>query len=670
MPLRTTSVPSVGDPGVERTGEPDTSTPDALRVPARTTGRARRAGIMAVQAAAVGLGALAIVTWLYRLWDRSLSVPFENVYDARQVASSVRSLIDHGLFAENPALGAPFGRTRFDWPAAGELLQRAVIVMFGFVDRRYGVVMNAYYVFGFAAVAVVAFLVLRVLRFGFVVAAPIALLYAFLPYHFFHGESHLTRSAYFSAPLAALVLLSVLSFRGTLLRHPHQFPRSWSGLRRDVRWIRVGGVVGLAAVVALSETMTTVFTICALTIVAGLVAIRDRSPAVLVMAGAVALTIGIVYGAALLPNLAYWHDNGRNASAVRRIPIEQELYGLKISQLLLPIPEHRWSQLHSLQRDATDRTTIPSEGGQGLGALGALGFLGALVGVLTRGVPARSTRPVEDRGQLWRLAGLLTVVLVLLGTVSGLALLAAVGGAGQVRTWGRVVVLIAFFALLVVAMGLEIAVRWLKARGTAGLVGASLLPLAVLGFGLWDTAVPVRFDQETEAPRIQAASEFVGEIERRLPTDAAVFQLPVIPYPEYQAQYARVSDYEQMLPYLVSHDLRWSYGGNKGRPEADWQQQVDSADPAPSLAGLRGLGFDGVVLDTWQYDDGGSAAIASLERELGPADVVSSDDARWRFWDLRREAWVAGPTGAEARRAARDLVGSLVGELPADARER
>jgi hypothetical protein len=178
----------------------------------------------------------------------------------------------------------------------------------------------------------------------------------------------------------------------------------------------------------------------------------------------------------------------------------------------------------------------------------------------------------------------------------------------------------------------------------------------------------VRLDQEEQRPTTEAVQGFVADVEDRLPAGAEVFQLPVIPYPEYKKTYGRVFDYEGLLPYLWSRDLEWSYGVHRGRPEADWQRNVDSADPAETLAGLRGLGFDGIVVDSYQYDDGGTAAVGSLEQALGPPEVTAGDGPRWRFWDLRGYGERAGLDEAQLRDAAEGLAGDLVDELPAPAR--
>jgi phosphoglycerol transferase len=648
-----TDTPARPASAVAVTGPPSTTSSAAVRPSARQ---------LLAEVTVVGVVAVVIAAWLFQVWKRTLSVPFENVYDARQAHASVKTIIEHGLFSSNSSLGAPFGRDRFDWPVAGEMLQRTAIWVMSWFTSRFGIIVNAYFLLGFGFVAATAHAVLRVLRFPVLIAAAGAILYAFLPYHFFHAEGHLLRAAYFSAPLAVLVILAVLGFRGWLLRDPDGALWPLRPLWANVVHRRAYALLAVVVLIAVSETMTTFFTVTVLVLAGVLVAVRDRSPAVLVPVGVVVAALGMVYALALVPNLVYWAGHGRNAQAVQRLPIDQENYGLRPSQLFLPIENHRVSALRDLQVQANDRSPVPSEGGQELGVLGALGLLVVLGALVTRGIPYRARAQPGDRATLLRHGGLVTLILILVGTVSGLAMLLALAGVSEVRTWNRVVVLIAFFALLPVLMALE----WLVARlRSARPVVAGVVVVAVVAFGLWDTARPLRIDQRAEVPVNEAMQSVVRRIERTLPRDAAVFQLPVIPYPEYAPHYGRVYDYEELLPYLWSTHLRWSYGATKGRPEADWQRHVSSADPATSLAGLVGLGFDGLLMDTYVYDDGGSAAMASLVPVLGPPTITAGPDSRFRFWDLRGYARSAGLSAGDLRDAARRLVGpALLARLP------
>ena len=62
--------------------------------------------------------------------------------------------------------------------------------------------------------------------------------------------------------------------------------------------------------------------------------------------GILALTVG----ANLLPNLGYWRLHGRDAEVAQRQPVETEVYGLKLSQMLLPGARHRSGSLSRHRR--------------------------------------------------------------------------------------------------------------------------------------------------------------------------------------------------------------------------------------------------------------------------------------------------------------------------------
>ena len=63
---------------------------------------------------------------------------------------------------------------------------------------------------------------------------------------------------------------------------------------------------------------------------------------------------------------------------------------------------------------------------------------------------------------------------------------------------------------------------------------------------------------------------FVAALERRLPKDAMVFQLPVVDFPEHSA-IERLSAHDLIKEgYLHSKTLRWSAGGVRGR-DGEWQ---------------------------------------------------------------------------------------------------
>ena len=58
------------------------------------------------------------------------------------------------------------------------------------------------------------------------------------------------------------------------------------------------------------------------------------------------------------PSLIYQYENGKNQEAFIRYPSESEAYGLKITQLLMPINSHRIPYLAKLSEKYSKTCTI------------------------------------------------------------------------------------------------------------------------------------------------------------------------------------------------------------------------------------------------------------------------------------------------------------------------
>ncbi len=645
-----------------------------------TPDRARVGTAVALgQATVVAVASCALAVFRYRAWDRSFTVPLATAgTDHLYIASVVRSVDETGWYFTNPYLGAPFGQQLYDFPQTGESIQLLVLRLLTLFSDRPFWVMNVYFLFGFAAVAFVTHLVLVHLRFRFGVAAAVALLYTWLPYHFMHGQFHLFRSAYLSAPIGVLLIFWCLSWKDRFLVDPDGPVWGLGRLSGNLRWPRVWGAAALAVFVGGFETMVMAFVLTALVGSALVAAIRNRDVGDLGVALAHGVIIAGTFGVLFIPNFVYKATHGPNAEAAARYPAEQVAYGLSLAKMVLPVPFHHIEPLGRLLHRSQTGHIVLGEDGQNLGLLGAVGLLVLLYGVIVNRLDTRAGHGVASRHRLWVQSGLVTMVLILFGTMGGFALVLSTLGLSQIRMWDRVVILIAFCAYLVVAVGLERASAWTtkrvetRAEGTpahsrrwsAGL-GAALL-VAVVAFGLWDTDSEYSDGSGNPAMDRQAREliAFDAEVADALGDDAMLFQLPVVPFPEHPPM-ADMADYEHLLPALYADELRFSYGATRGRDDADWQQRVDSDEPVAALPGLVGLGFDGVLVDTFGYRDRGDAVATRLSDALGPP-VVTAPSGRWRVWSLGGRAPGEGLDSTARRAAARALVGAdLLAELEA-----
>jgi hypothetical protein len=91
-----------------------------------------------------------------------------------------------------------------------------------------------------------------------------------------------------------------------------------------------------------------------------------------------------------------------------------------------------------------------------------------------------------------------------------------------------------------------------------------------------------------------------------------------------------MEDYAELIPYVHSTRLRWSYGQLKGLP-SDWESAVVNQPLGLMLAEVSAAGFKGIYVDTFGYTDGGAALIPALSSALDVKPFVSSDGRLYFF---------------------------------------
>ncbi len=565
---------------------------------------------------------LAVVTSLLLipamdLLNVHLTVPFDYRGDAISGGVHIKNVIENGWIDYYPSLGAPDGRHGNDFPGADNLHLMIAAVM-GLVEQRWAVVLNGYFLLTFPLAAMTAAWYFRVVGIGRLMAGMLAVLYAFAPYHFLRGEAHLYLAAYYVVPLAGVVMHRVATGEGIWARRPRRF-----GIVNS----RTAGTVACLALLGTASSYYSIFTLMLLTIgaIAAWAHTRRWRPLLGVVAAQVLLMSVMV--ANMLPNLLYQREHGANLTALVRSPKLTEAYQLKLSQMLLPTPHHRIPALANLRSDYDRTFPIPSERPV-LGLIAALGLLVLLV-VAVVGVVRRNNQR-QPLAESLRALSTLALGGFLIGTIGGLSTLFALFITDSLRGWNRIVIVLALFSLAAVGLLLDRAVL----RTTAWLRRpvALFLALVVGSIGLLDQ-VPAVYPRDR--PKVLATWDsdrtFAQQIQSALPRGAMVLQLPYVPFPESRVNGTLDSDPLRM--YLHSDGLRWSNGGIKGRPAADWADQVSDL-PGEKIAAVGAVaGFSAAVVDTLAYEDNGAAVQTGLARAVGPA-VFTSADERFVYYSL------------------------------------
>ena len=294
-----------------------------------------------------------------------------------------------------------------------------------------------------------------------------------------------------------------------------------------------------------------------------------------------------------------------------RLFLESERYAGKFMDLVLPYSGHRSTALESLTAAyrASTRATLEES------ALGVVGTVGMIALLASAVVALLGGRRLSSNVGRW--AALLAVSLGLY-SIGGLGSFIAFFLTAQVRAWSRMSVYILAISLLAVGW-------WLTGfRRRRGLIPAAVVCSLLVVVGSLDQTNPAKApDYVASAAQMADVTKYTSALESRLGPGCAVFQLPVVPYPETPGP-EMMRTYDQLLPYLSGSGLKFSYGAMRGTSAGDWMQAVPTDDAAALSEDLRSAGFCAIEVDTQGFATKTDPS-RQLEQVLGPPIARTGD---------------------------------------------
>lgn len=519
--------------------------------------------------------------YLYDLWNLNPRVPILYSGDGLLTLNALRNMQLGNWYWSTHNLGAPFGQDLHDFPAVAENFHLLVIWLGIKIFRDEVLTFNAFFFGTYLLTTAGGYLGSRILRLNRSAAILVGVVYSFLPFHFQHGPGHLFLSAYWAIPLWIAFLIREL-MSDSISPFFHSPGMEWCRKRSTF----------LIAVISITAATTGLYYSFFFIILATSILCIKRMKQVssfewipLLFSISLAITtMALQY----FPIWWYQKQHGNNLSIVKRSIAEVEFYSLKISNLLLPIDDHRISIFAAL-RSKANPVYLVGEGGVALGLFGSIGFVAMLVFLVLQ--------PSRNRNQLLASLSVFTLIALLVATVGGFAQVIATFGFTQIRVWSRMSVVIAFPAIVSATLCLA----WVLQKQKRGMFLASLLivgSLSILDMNPGHQLPPFKKTAGSWA----RDRHIVSQVSRSFGSNAMVFQFPIIPFPE-NPPVVKMSDYEHLKGYLHSSTLRWSYGGIKGRA-GDWQKTLP-VDPKLLVLKLRQLKFQVIWINRNGYDDGG-----------------------------------------------------------------
>jgi phosphoglycerol transferase len=520
--------------------------------------------------------------WTAASWEIPLSyTESPEKGDAIALAAAIKAATEGPIwptFLTNiPALEAPFQANWDAYPVTEKPLLYGTRLLAGLLGLFAG--LNLAVMIGQVLAALAFYLAARLMGIAWHWALAGALIFAFAHFAFAQGLHHLSVSYYWHVPLCFLVAGWMMRGEGLQV-----------GDRKFLFALAVGLITGVQNVY-----YTNLF--CQFILIGGLVQAWRQGWRRAVPAALVLITTATAFFLMNLNTLVYDLIYGTNPQAVVREYRWLEIYGLKLVDLMVPPPDHifppcaAWGA-HHLREAYLSFGESPPSGYLGVMGLGAAAWL--VIVSLRAGVEKRSL-PLEAWLILW---------IIIYAGVGGLNSWLGTLDWQLFRATTRYSICILCLVLLFALRDLSRA-RW--SRPLSSYAAALLVTLIALA----DQIPPWVSAQKLNATAQAVASDrrFVADMEAHLPPHAMVFQLPIMPFPE--GGLPGIPIYDQFRPYLYSHDLRFSFGGIKGTPKADWQWD------------LRRLSFPEAVHRLELY--GFSASLVNMLKQMGRGTTLEND---------------------------------------------
>jgi hypothetical protein len=559
---------------------------------------------------------LILVWWVLKLGSADWQVPLHIPGDGLYYAMLTKTLLDTGWVYHNPYLSAPFDLSLYDFPHF-DYLQLALMKLIGCISSKWGVVLNVYFVLTFPLTAVTSLVLFRWLKFDMLVAAAMSLLFAFQPYHFLRGQEHVMLSSYFLLPLIVLIVL--------WLSQPRSLARGTFGVDQDVKTRNYRPLLAILICLAASSAghYYACFGCFFFVVAGGAATFRYRQW--MHLRHAILLCLVIVCGMAinLSPHMMYWRANGSNRDVSAKLPVYSEVYGLKIVQVLSPIPGHRVKPLSKFAAKYRASSSVVSDNGSS--SAGLVSSIGFLVLIATLFVPRKSE---PEDFSIYSLS-LINIGAVLLATSGGFGTVMAYAISPQIHGYNRMSIFIALFGLITVGYLLNSLTASLgRTRFSLGLKVA--VPILVLALGLLDQTskgfIPDYANTQRSFYRDASLAEDIGE---RYPKGSMFFMLPLSTFPFDDGQIG----YQHMNLYLHSDGLRWSDPAMLFRRPSDWQKNIAAANPSDMVRALAIAGFQGILIDDRLHRAEDQPLLTYLRNEIDDSPL-HDQESRYVF-DLR-----------------------------------
>lgn len=557
---------------------------------------------------------------LMGLKNMKLNIPMQYLGgDDMSVIVNAKTMTEQSWDMTSDRLGAPYTVQYYDFTSS--MMHNAGLVImkvFAVITHDAAAAMNLTYLSIFFIAGIISYFVMMNLKVNCWVNAFASSVFALSPYMLYRNIGHIVLTECYFIPLSILLCLWIYERDDVLVPDKKFF-------KRKINYV----ALFFTFLIANNGIAYYPFFTCFILMVTAVSKLIKTGKIKQGLRGVIAtLMVCFFVVLSILPGKIYTLTHGTNSAAVDRAGFEQaELYGMKISQLFMPVNGHgiydRYIDIYN------DNAFLVNENSTAyLGIIGMIGFI-----ILMLYLFSRKDNPLSKRlGYLSEL----NITMVLLGTIGGIGAMFAFFVSPMLRGYNRISIFIEYACILAVALIVSSLVDKLKVRikkkeknrvvFNIVLYGMVALFGLICVFSIWE-GCPALAEPPYDTIEAEYTSdkEFVETIESEVEPETMIYQLPYHKYPE-EGPVNDMADYHLFVGFLHSNTLKWSYGSIKGREEDEWNESVSEMDYDKMVLYLKEQGFSGIYIERRAYTNEELEELEStLESVIGSKPIESSN---------------------------------------------
>ena len=505
--------------------------------------------------------------WVYRLTPKDLTYPWRVVdSDLSAVYSLAQALGQSWTGMVNHSLGAPF-TADFSLAFIPDDLQVEILRILMHLTNNPFVAVNLFYLLTFGLCAATFLFLADTFELSRWISAPLALSYAWMPYHFTRMDAgHVFLAAYYMLPIGVVYLHRLFEYlTGSLVSF---FPAS--------KFERIGFALGIIAVGSSGTYYGVFFALLAATMIL-LVPQQNQSLRITAQRGALTALVSFFFIAAPLLRIISSQLRGLE-TVLTRSPEESVQFGGSIARLLVPWGVWLPAKLKPVILPTEFEWTISP-------ILGVIGVWILIIGIAVSMSGRFSTNNNHKSIRfifIWAL---------LFYTATGVSLVFAYAIDPSFRCWNRLSIVIMTLALVALGATLSRFAKFNKVLFPLLLIVAIFSQL----FPLHDSGIGPEPDVVSK-DAFTALQQVAAVIQREIKPGCQILQLPIMAFPE-GGQVGQVGNGAHLWLPLLTAGFRWSYGAPKGTQTGDyWPKLAGELIPIQVKTAVRGS-FCAVIID-------------------------------------------------------------------------